>query len=296
MYLIRKLRAPDNEKAGAETPKEEVTKSEKGPSNVELAKALNDLKANSVSKEEYEKLEKENRELIDQIANLMVDVISDDVEYFVIGGAKKNPELVKDQFKGTRFKVQVPVREILAFHERRGSVIGFHLVHFLSVKMVEMESSLGVRRFAAPEGNREPLFLFGVEQLPRTPDIVLGIGVRCELVEVTHRKFIHSRGGFKDLFQPCGLFGSEGTFDNSAVKICRRKDISRRNHTHHAVVVANRGAVRLSPLERKVGKCVVRGVLPQNEGRVVFLRSDEIIASAVSVRSRNHFHIETAPA
>ena len=26
----------------------------------------------------------------------MVDVISDDVEYFVIGGAKKNPELVKD--------------------------------------------------------------------------------------------------------------------------------------------------------------------------------------------------------
>ena len=40
-----------------------------------------------------------NRELIDQIANLMVDVISDDVEYFVIGGAKKNPELVKDQFK-----------------------------------------------------------------------------------------------------------------------------------------------------------------------------------------------------
>ena len=40
-----------------------------------------------------------NRELIDQIANLMVDVISDDVDYYVIGGAKKNPELVKDQFK-----------------------------------------------------------------------------------------------------------------------------------------------------------------------------------------------------
>ncbi|SDB12909.1 DUF6017 domain-containing protein [Butyrivibrio sp. INlla16] len=40
-----------------------------------------------------------NQPLIDQITKLMVDVISDDVDYYVIGGARKNPELVKDQFK-----------------------------------------------------------------------------------------------------------------------------------------------------------------------------------------------------
>ena len=37
--------------------------------------------------------------LVDQIANIMVDVLSDDVDYYVIGGARKNPQLVKDQFK-----------------------------------------------------------------------------------------------------------------------------------------------------------------------------------------------------
>lgn len=70
MFLIRKLRAPDAEQTGAnETPKKEVTKPEKSPTNLELAKALSDLKANSVSKEDYEKLQKENRDLIDQVIN-----------------------------------------------------------------------------------------------------------------------------------------------------------------------------------------------------------------------------------
>ncbi|SDB04571.1 DUF6017 domain-containing protein [Butyrivibrio sp. INlla16] len=40
-----------------------------------------------------------NGELIDQIANLIVDVLSDDARYFVVGGAKKSPELVKEQFR-----------------------------------------------------------------------------------------------------------------------------------------------------------------------------------------------------
>lgn len=70
MFLIRKLRAPDAEtKSANETPKDEVTKPEKSPTNLELAKALNDLKENSVSKEDYEKLQKENKDLIDQVIN-----------------------------------------------------------------------------------------------------------------------------------------------------------------------------------------------------------------------------------
>ena len=40
-----------------------------------------------------------NGELIDQIANLIVDVLSDEAKYFIVGGAKKSPELVKEQFR-----------------------------------------------------------------------------------------------------------------------------------------------------------------------------------------------------
>ncbi|WP_022766151.1 DUF6017 domain-containing protein [Butyrivibrio sp. XPD2006] len=40
-----------------------------------------------------------NGELIDQITNLIVDVLSDDARYFIVGGVKKSPELVKDQFR-----------------------------------------------------------------------------------------------------------------------------------------------------------------------------------------------------
>lgn len=67
MNLIRIYRAPEEEKGGAQEEKQ-VTKPEE-QSNLELAKALNDLKKNSVSKADYEKLERENRELIDQVIN-----------------------------------------------------------------------------------------------------------------------------------------------------------------------------------------------------------------------------------
>lgn len=40
-----------------------------------------------------------NIQLIDQIAALMTDVLSGDAEYYVVGGVKKNPELVKEQFR-----------------------------------------------------------------------------------------------------------------------------------------------------------------------------------------------------
>ena len=66
MILIRKLRAPDGEPSGAEEKK--VTEPETS-SNLELAKALKDYKENSVPKDEYEKLKKENRDLIDQVIN-----------------------------------------------------------------------------------------------------------------------------------------------------------------------------------------------------------------------------------
>lgn len=72
MSLLMLLKFPDpkgTEGGGdpAPTPEEKEKKSE--PSNVELAKALKELKENSVSKEDYEKLEKENKELVAQIIN-----------------------------------------------------------------------------------------------------------------------------------------------------------------------------------------------------------------------------------
>lgn len=69
MKLVRMLRAPEGEEKGAPAPEKKDVKSEKGQSNIELAKALQDLKANSVSKEDYDKLAQENRELIDQVIN-----------------------------------------------------------------------------------------------------------------------------------------------------------------------------------------------------------------------------------
>ena len=56
---------------GGEPPAEEKKgkKPEEEPNNVELAKALKELRENSVSKEDYEKLEKENKELVSQIIN-----------------------------------------------------------------------------------------------------------------------------------------------------------------------------------------------------------------------------------
>ena len=56
--------------AGGGDPKPEQKKEKKQESsNVEMAKALKELRENSVSKEEYEKLQNENRELVAQIIN-----------------------------------------------------------------------------------------------------------------------------------------------------------------------------------------------------------------------------------
>ena len=62
---------PDPKGEGGGDPKPEEKKEEKKQesSNVEMAKALKELRENSVSKEEYEKLEKENKELVAQIIN-----------------------------------------------------------------------------------------------------------------------------------------------------------------------------------------------------------------------------------
>ena len=63
---------PDPAGTGGGDPKpEEKPKEEKKPepSNVEMAKALKELRENSVPKADYEKLEKENKELVAQIIN-----------------------------------------------------------------------------------------------------------------------------------------------------------------------------------------------------------------------------------
>ena len=73
MYLVRKFYYPDPEGAQGGEPKEkEIKKSEKKPEetdNVALAKALKEARENSVSKEEYEKLQEENKRLVSEIIN-----------------------------------------------------------------------------------------------------------------------------------------------------------------------------------------------------------------------------------
>lgn len=72
MSLLMLLKFPDpkgTEGGGDPAPKPEEKEKEPEPSNVELAKALKELKENSVSKEDYEKLKRENKELVAQIIN-----------------------------------------------------------------------------------------------------------------------------------------------------------------------------------------------------------------------------------
>ena len=67
MNLVKKWRAPEEEQKGAN---EEVDKSkEEKQDNVDLAKAYKDLKGNSVSKEEYDKLKEENTKLLNEVIN-----------------------------------------------------------------------------------------------------------------------------------------------------------------------------------------------------------------------------------
>ena len=63
---------PDPKGEGGGDTKPEEKENEKKPeevSNLDLAKAYKDLKDNSVPKEKYDKLEKENQELIQQVIN-----------------------------------------------------------------------------------------------------------------------------------------------------------------------------------------------------------------------------------
>ena len=73
MYLVRKFYYPDPEGAqGGEPEEKENKKSGKKPEetdNVALAKALKEARENSVSKEEYEKLQEENKRLVSEIIN-----------------------------------------------------------------------------------------------------------------------------------------------------------------------------------------------------------------------------------
>ena len=73
MSLLMLLKFPDakgTEGGGEGTPAPEEKKEKKPePSNVELAKALKELKEKTVSKEDYEKLKNENKELVSQIIN-----------------------------------------------------------------------------------------------------------------------------------------------------------------------------------------------------------------------------------
>ena len=72
--LVRRmlLLSPDGAEGGAGggDPKPEEKKEKKPEqSNVEMAKALKELRENSVSKEDYAKLEEENKQLVAQIIN-----------------------------------------------------------------------------------------------------------------------------------------------------------------------------------------------------------------------------------
>lgn len=72
MLFVRRmlLLSPDGDNAGGGDPKPEEKKEKKSEqSNVELAKALKEARENSVPKADYEKLEKENKELVAQIIN-----------------------------------------------------------------------------------------------------------------------------------------------------------------------------------------------------------------------------------
>lgn len=69
MILIRKWLSPEDQADVGEAKLPKETKSDKPATNVELAKALEDVRRNSVSKEEYERLQTENRDLITQILN-----------------------------------------------------------------------------------------------------------------------------------------------------------------------------------------------------------------------------------
>jgi len=68
----------------------------------DIAKIKNEVLSNIEAGSLYQRFP-HNAELVDQIAALITDVISGDAGYYVIGGAKKNPELVKEQFRNINY-------------------------------------------------------------------------------------------------------------------------------------------------------------------------------------------------
>lgn len=68
----------------------------------DIAKIKNEVMSNIEAESLYQRFP-HNTELVDQIAALIADVLSGDAEYYVIGGVKKNPELVKEQFRNINY-------------------------------------------------------------------------------------------------------------------------------------------------------------------------------------------------
>ena len=72
MLFVRRmlLLFPDPKGEGQGNPKPEENKDKKPEeTNLDLAKALKELRENSVSKEDYEKLKEENKKLVDEVIN-----------------------------------------------------------------------------------------------------------------------------------------------------------------------------------------------------------------------------------
>ena len=70
MYLVRKIYSPDPKEEGNKGAEEKTSEEKPAQqSNVELAKALEEARKNTVPKEKYEKLEEENKRLVSEIIN-----------------------------------------------------------------------------------------------------------------------------------------------------------------------------------------------------------------------------------
>lgn len=71
MQLVKRYYSPDpKESTGGKVEETKISETKpEEPSSVALAQALREARENSVSKEEYERLQKENRDLVAQIIN-----------------------------------------------------------------------------------------------------------------------------------------------------------------------------------------------------------------------------------
>ena len=82
---------------------DEIRKDERRNDSLsDIAKIKNEVMSNIEAESLYQRFP-HNAELVDQIAALIADVLSGEAEYYVIGGVKKNPELVKEQFRNINY-------------------------------------------------------------------------------------------------------------------------------------------------------------------------------------------------